>query len=150
MKVILIKDVKKLGKEGDVKEVSDGYARNYLIPQGCAVEATQNKLKEVAEKGLRREKQKNKEENAALQLKEKLEGKKVTIYARTGAGDKLFGAITPREVAEALQKEHGVKIDKKKIELGDPIKHLGNYQAKLKIYPTIQANIEVIITSEQQ
>lgn len=148
MKVILIKDVKKLGKEGEIKEVSDGYARNFLIPQGCAVEATQNKLKEAVEKDLRREKQKNKEENAALQLKEQLDGKKVNISARTGAGDKLFGAITPREVAEALQKEYGIKIDKKKIELGDPIKHLGNFQAKLKIYPNIQANIEVIVTAE--
>ncbi len=148
MKVILIKDVKKLGKEGEIKEVSDGYARNFLIPQGCAVEATQNKLKEAVEKDLRREKQKNKEEKAALQLKEDLDGKKVTICARTGAGDKLFGAITPREVAEALQKEFGIKVDKKKIELGDPIKHLGSYQAKLKIYPSIQANIEVIVVAE--
>ncbi len=148
MKVILIKDVKKLGITGEIKEVSDGYARNYLIPQGMALEATQTRLKETQEKDLKQQKQKGKEEAAAKALQEKLNGKAIQLLARTGGSDKLFGAITVKEIAEALQKEYGTKIDKKKIELKDPIKHLGTYEAKIKIYPSIQANIQIIVAAE--
>ncbi len=148
MKVILIKDVKKLGTTGEIKEVSDGYARNYLIPQGMALEATQTRLKETQEKDLKQQKQKGKEEATAKALQEQLNGKSIKLLARTGGSDKLFGAITVKEIADALQKEYGTKIDKKKIELKDPIKHLGNYEAKIKIYPSIQANIQIIVAAE--
>ncbi len=148
MKVILIKDVKKLGTTGEIKEVSAGYARNYLIPQGLALEATHTRLKETEEKDLKQQKQKEKEEAAAGVLQEQLDGKSIRLLARTGGSDKLFGAITVKEIAEALQKEHGIKIDKKKIELKDPIKHLGTYEAKVKIYPSIQANIQIIVAAE--
>ncbi len=148
MKVILIKDVKKLGTTGEIKEVSDGYARNYLIPQGMAVEATQTRLKETQEKDLKQQKRKGKEEAAARALQEKLNGKSIKLLARTGGSDKLFGAITVKEIAEALQKQYGTSIDKKKIELKEPIKHLGTYEAKLKIYPSIQAQIQIIVAAE--
>ncbi len=148
MKVILIKDVKKLGTTGEIKEVSDGYARNYLIPQGLAVEATQTRLKETQEKDLKQQKRKGKEEAAARALQEQLNGKSIKLLARTGGSDKLFGAITVKEIAEALQKQYGTSIDKKKIELKDPIKHLGTYEAKLKIYPSIQAQIQIIVAAE--
>ncbi len=148
MKVILIKEVKKLGAAGEIKEVSDGYARNYLIPQGLALEATQTRLKETQEKDIKQQKRKDKEEAAARALQEKLEGKSIKLLARTGGSDKLFGAITVKEIAEALQKQHGTSIDKKKIELKDPIKHLGTYEAKLKIYPSIQAQIKIIVAAE--
>ncbi|NLO22140.1 MAG: 50S ribosomal protein L9 [Syntrophomonadaceae bacterium] len=149
MKVILIKDVKKLGTIGEIKEVSDGYARNYLIPQGLALEATATRLKETQEKDLKKQKQKGKEEAAARILQEKLEGKTVKLMARTGGSDKLFGAITAKEIAEALQKEYGAKIDRKKIELKEPIKHLGTYEAKVKIYPAIQAQIQIIVVAAE-
>lgn len=148
MKVILIKEVKKLGAAGEIKEVSDGYARNYLIPQGLALEATQTRLKETQERDIKQQKRKDKEEAAARALQEKLEGKSIKLLARTGGSDKLFGAITVKEIAEALQKQHGTSIDKKKIELKDPIKHLGTYEAKLKIYPSIQAQIKIIVAAE--
>ncbi|KUG02682.1 lsu ribosomal protein l9p [hydrocarbon metagenome] len=148
MKVILIKDVKKLGTIGEIKEVSDGYARNYLIPQGMALEATQTRLKETQEKDIKQQKRKGKEEADARALQEKLNGKSVKLLARTGGSDKLFGAITVKEIAEALQKQHGTSIDKKKIELKDPIKHLGTYEAKIKIYPSIQAQIQIIVAAE--
>lgn len=149
MKVILIKDVKKLGTIGEIKEVSDGYARNYLIPQGLALEATATRLKETQEKDLKKQKQKGKEEAAARLLQAKLEGKTVKLLARTGGSNKLFGAITAKEIAEALQKEYGAQIDRKKIELKEPIKHLGTYDAKVKIYPAIQAQIQIIVAAAE-
>lgn len=148
MKVILIQDVRKLGKEGEIKEVTDGYARNFLIPRGLAMEATTTKIKETQEKHVREQNKKNKEQQQAEALKQKLDGQSVTIKARTGGGDKLFGAITAREVSDILQKELGVVIDKKKIDISDPLKHLGEYQVKVKIYPTIQAEINVIVAAE--
>jgi large subunit ribosomal protein L9 len=148
MKVILNKDVKGLGKEGEIKEVSDGYARNFLIPRGLAEEATKVKLKEKEEKSQRNQKQKEKEKTAAEKIKEKLNGKSVSIIVRTGGGEKLFGSVTAKEIAEVLQEDFGVQIDKKKIDLSDPIKHLGEYKVKLKIYPSIQAEVKVKVTAE--
>lgn len=148
MKVILTQNVKNLGKEGDIKEVADGYARNYLIPQGLAQEATTSRLKETQEKSAREQKQKDKEKSRAEQLKEKLDGKTVKIKAKTGGGDKLFGAVTAREIADVLNQELQVEIDRKKIDLSEPIKHLGQYSIKLKIYPSIQAEITIVVIAE--
>jgi large subunit ribosomal protein L9 len=143
MKVILAQDVKNLGKAGEVKEVSDGYARNYLIPRGLATEATKTNLKEIEEKAIRLQKQKEREKVEAQALVERLDGKSIRIPARVGGGDKLFGAVTAREISEAISKEFKVKLDKKKVDLGEPIKHLGEYPVKLKIYPSLQAQIIV-------
>jgi large subunit ribosomal protein L9 len=148
MKVILTKDVKKLGTIGEIKEVSDGYARNYLIPKGMALEATESRLKESREKDLKDQRKKGKEEAEARALKEKLDGKSLKLLARTGSSEKLFGAITVKEIAEGLEKEYGTQVDKKKIELKEPIKHLGIYEARLKIYPAIQAHIKIIVEAE--
>lgn len=143
MKVILVQDVKNLGKEGDVKDVADGYGRNYLIPRGLVVEATQGNLKENEERAIRLQKRKDREKAQAQKLHDRLNGKSITIKARVGEGDRLFGAVTAREIGEAASREFKVKLDKKKIDLGEPIKHLGEYPVKLKIYPTIQAEIKV-------
>lgn len=149
MKIILIKDVKKLGKEGEIKEVSDGYAKNYLIPRGYAVEATKAKLKETKERNLREQKEKEKEKVKAERIKEQLEGKSVVITAKAGGGDKLFGAVTAREIADILQKEFAVSVDKKKVEIGENIKHLGNYNIKIKIYPGVHIDMKVVVTAEE-
>jgi len=143
MKVILTQDVKNLGKEGDVKDVSDGYARNYLIPKGLVVEATKANLKEKEDQASRLQKQKDREKNEAEALHERLNGKSITLTARCGGGDKLFGAVTSKEIADTLNKQFKVKLDKKKVDLGEPIKHLGEYPVKIKIYPQIQAEITV-------
>jgi large subunit ribosomal protein L9 len=148
MKVILIEDVKKLGSKGQILEVSDGYARNYLIPHGLAQEATKTKLKEVQEKNLREEKKKTSEKESAQALKNKLHDQKVFIKGKAGTGDRLFGAVTAKEIAETLQTQFGVEIDKKKIEIGEPIKHLGQHRVKIKIYPNLQAEIILVITAE--
>jgi large subunit ribosomal protein L9 len=148
MKVILTQEVKKLGLKGQIIEVSDGYARNYLIPQGLAEEATKTKIKEVQEKSIKEEKRKNSEKENAEAIKAKLHGKKVEIKVKTGTGDKLFGAVTVKEVADVIQKQFGIVLDKKKIDTGEPIKHLGHYNIKLKIYPSVQAEIKLIIAPE--
>ncbi len=148
MKVILTQEVKKLGLKGQVLEVSDGYARNFLIPQGLAEEATKTKLKEIQEKSVKDEKKKSSEKENAEALKMKLHGKKIEIKVKAGAGDKLFGAVTVKEIADILQKEFRVSIDKKKIDVGEPIKHLGQYNIKLKIYPSVQAEVKLIVAPE--
>ncbi len=148
MKVILIQDVKKLGTKGQVLEVTDGYGRNYLIPQGLAEEATKTRMKEIAEKSLKAEKKKNTEKENAEALRNKLHGQKIKIIVKTGSGDRLFGAVTAKEIADALQQNYGVVIDKKKIDTGEPIKHLGNYTVRLKIYPAVQAEIKLVVAPE--
>ena len=148
MKVILTQDVKKQGVKGQILEVSDGYARNYLIPKGLAEEASKTKLKEIEEKKVHDAKQKDKEKAQAEQLKAKFDGQTIELKAKTGSNDKLFGAVTSQEIADALEKRFGVKIDKKKIELGDAIKHLGEYSFKIKIYPAIQAELKLNVIAE--
>jgi large subunit ribosomal protein L9 len=143
MKVILTQDVKNLGNEGDVKDVSDGYGRNYLIPKGLVVEATKGNLKEIEDQTKRLQKQKDREKTQAQALYDRLNGKSITVTARSGGGDKLFGAVTAKEVSDALSKQFKVKLDKRKVDLGEPIKHLGEYPVKIKIYPLIQAEITV-------
>lgn len=148
MKVILTQEVKKLGGKGQILEVSDGYARNYLIPQGLAEEATKTKIKEIQEKSIKEEKKKSSEKDKAEALKNKLQGKKVEIRVKAGAGDKLFGAVTTREIADLIQAEFGVSIDKKKIEMDESIKHLGQYKIRLKIYPSVQAELKLVVSPE--
>jgi len=149
MKVILCREIKNLGKEGEIKEVADGYARNYLIPKGLAIEATASSMKESEEKKLKAQKKKDREFNEAQHLRDKLAGKTVQIPARSGGGDKLFGAVTAREIAENIKSQFGLELDKKKIDLGEPIKHLGEYQVKLKIYPSVQTEITVKVVAAE-
>ncbi len=148
MKVILLKDIKDLGKTGEIKELADGYARNYLIPRGLAVEATPDKLKEIEEKNLKTQKNKQKEMASAEALKDKLNGKSVQISLKTGGGDKLFGAVTTKEIAELIEKQLKIKVDRKKIELDEPIKHLGDYNIKIKLYQSVQAEIKLTVAAE--
>lgn len=148
MKVILMQDVKKLGIKGEIKELSDGYARNYLIPKGLVMEATSSKLKEAQEKNVRDEKKKVKEYEKAEALKSRLDGKNIEIKVKTGGSDKLFGAVTAREIADILQKDFNIVIDKKKIDIKEPIKHLGEFPVKLKLYPAVQAEIKLTVKSE--
>lgn len=148
MKVILTQDVKKQGVKGQILEVSDGYARNYLIPQGLAEEANKTRLKEIQEKSVREAKQKDLAKDHAEQLKARLNGQTIEIKAKTGSNDKLFGAVTSKEIADGVEARFKVKIDKKKIEMSEAIKHLGEYSFKIKIYPSVQAELKLIITAE--
>lgn len=148
MKVILLKDIKDLGKTGEIRELADGYARNYLIPRGMAAEATKEKLKETEEKNNKVQKNKQKEILVAEDLKQKLDGKTIKVSLKTGGGDKLFGAVTTKEIADLIDKQLKIKIDKKKIEFAEPIKHLGEYEIKIKLYPAVQAEVKLVVSPE--
>lgn len=148
MKVILKQDVKKLGQKGEVKEVSDGYARNFLLPRGLAIEATDGKVKQLQEKQERREKKREKEEQKALKTKAKIDGKTIEVKARAGEDGRLFGTVTAMEIADILQEDFRVSIDKKRIEIKEPIRTLGEYSVRVKVFPSIQATLKVLVKPE--
>ncbi len=147
MKVVLLKDVKAQGKKGDVINVSDGYARNFLIPRLLAKEATNNALNDLKGQKEAEAFKKNTEIANAEETSKKIEGVTVELSAKAGENGKLFGSITAQDVAEALKMQHHVVIDKKKFLLPDGIKHTGITEVEVKIYPSISAKIKVNVTS---
>ena len=148
MKVILLQDVKKMGKKGDVIEASDGYARNYLFPRKLAEEATANALHVVNAKKENERKKKLAELEAAQKLAAELKGKEVTINAKAGDNGRLFGAITNKDVAEAINSEFNLSIDKKKIVV-NTIKVAGTYEVEVKLYPEVSTKMKVNIVPKQ-
>ena len=147
MKVILKSDVSKLGRAGSLIEVSDGYARNFLIPKGLAVEATPGKMAEWKAEQARLKAKDEKNRQEALELQKKLEGKSITIEGRAGDNGKLFGSITPAQIADALSAQHGLKdFDKRNIKLDEAVKSAGNYKFSLKLYPNVQADMTLVVT----
>jgi len=147
MKVIFLQDVKGQGKKGEVKEVSEGYARNYLFPRGLATEATKGNLKTLEVRKQSEERRKQQEKEEAEQLGKRLEQMTVVIRAKAGEGGRLFGAITSKQVAEALAKE-GIEIDKRKIELEEPIRALGVTKVPVRLHPQVRATISVQVIEE--
>ena len=148
MKVILLQDVKKLGKKGDVIEASDGYARNYLFPRKLAEEATPNALHVVNAKKENERKKKLADLEAAQKLAAELKGKEVTINAKAGDNGRLFGAITNKDVAEVINSQFNLSIDKKKIVV-NTIKVAGTYEVEVKLYPEVSTKMKVIIVPKQ-
>jgi large subunit ribosomal protein L9 len=146
MKVLLIKDVKNLGKAGTIKEVKDGYAKNYLLPRGLAKVATPEVIKQWEEEEAKRKAELEKELNAINELKNKLESSKVIIKHKLGANGQLLGAVTNKEIAEKL-KEMGFEIDKKQIE-HTSIKAPGEYQVDIKLGYGIHAKINLEVEGE--
>ncbi|HWO97540.1 MAG TPA: 50S ribosomal protein L9 [Bacillus sp. (in: firmicutes)] len=148
MKVIFLQDVKGRGKKGEVKNVADGYAQNFLIKQGLAIEATNANMKAL-------EGQKNKEKKEAAEelarskeLKETLEKLTVELKAKSGEGGRLFGSITSKQIAEALQKSHNIKVDKRKIEMDDAIRALGYTNVPVKLHPEVTATLKVHVSEQ--
>ncbi len=146
MKVILLKDVKKVGKTGDVIEASDGYARNFLFPRGLAKEATTGNMKVHDKQKAAEEKQKAEDLAKANALVEKIATFKLEMKSKGGEGGRLFGSITSKDIAEALKKQYDVKVDKKKIVLDHPIKEVGEMTIDIKVYPEVVAKLKVNIT----
>ena len=144
MKVVLLQDVKDIGKKDQVVNVSDGYARNFLLPRKLAKEATTAAMNDVKAKESAKAHHKREEVKAANELKAKLDGKEVTIKAKAGKEGKLFGAVTSKDVSAALKAQHKMDIDKKKIVMKD-IKTFSRVDVEIKIYPEIQAKITVIV-----
>lgn len=149
MKVILLREIKALGKKGDVKEVADGYARNYLFAKGLAVPANASNINSRDHEIQIKENKDAKELAVAQKQAAALEDKKVTVYAKCGEMGKLFGSITTADIAHALG-AMGYKIDKKKIDVVEQIKTLGNHQATLKLYPQVQATITIEVQDESK
>jgi len=144
MKVVLLQDVKSVGKKDTVVDVSDGYARNFLFPRKLAKEATAGALNEVKIKDSAKAHHKQEEIDAANAVKAKIDGKTVTIKAKAGKEGKLFGAITTKDVSRAIKSQLGVDIDKKKLVMND-IKTFVSTECTAKIYTDIQAKITVVV-----
>ncbi|MFM9280830.1 50S ribosomal protein L9 [Paenibacillus jiagnxiensis] len=147
MKVIFLKDVKGQGKKGQVKEVSDGYATNFLLPRNLARPATDGNMKVLENQNAAEERRKQEEKAEAQELGKKLEALTVQLKAKAGEGGRLFGAITSKQIADALASD-GVKLDKRKIELEEPIRTLGVTQMMVKLHPEVKATLKVQVTEE--
>lgn len=143
MKVIFLKDVKGKGKKGEVKNVSDGYARNYLLKNKIAEEATPGNMKALEAQKRKNDQLEQEEKEEAMNLKDTLADLTVELKAKSGDGGRLFGSITSKQIADTLQKEHGYKIDKRKIELDQPIRSLGYTTVPVKLHPEVSGSIKV-------
>ncbi|MEK6681066.1 MAG: 50S ribosomal protein L9 [Nitrospirota bacterium] len=144
MQVILLEDIDRVGKKGAIINVSDGYARNFLLPQKKAVEATSVNKKRLEEE-LRHAEDRHKKEKEELEaFAGKINNTSITISQKVGEGDKLFGSVTSMDIVDALSKE-GIRIDKKKIQLESPIKELGAFTVPIKLHPEIIANLRISV-----
>ena len=148
MKVILIKDVKGSGKKGDVLNVADGYARNYLIGKGFALEATQKNLNDLQGKKSSEQHKIDVEIADNEAMVEKIKDKDVVIKAKAGQGGKLFGAVTASTVSDEIKKQYGVDVEKKKIALSSDIKSYGDFSAAIKLSHGISCNIKIKVVEE--
>lgn len=144
MKVIFLQDVKGQGKKGEIKDVADGYARNFLIPRGLAQPATEGNLKSIGQMKAAENRRKEKAREEAQALAAKLAGMTLVIRAKAGENGRLFGAVTNKQIAEELEKQ-GIKIDKRQIELDEPIRTLGVTRVTLRLNPEVKGELNVQI-----
>ncbi len=145
MKVVFLQDVKAQGKKGDIKDVSDGYARNYLLPRKLASEATADTLNAIKLKEKAKAAQAAKEKALAEEYAKKLDAVQVTVRAKAGSGGKLFGAVTNEAISKALKEQFDMDIEKNKIVQGDPIKSFGSYTVKAKLGYEVSGNINLLV-----
>ena len=149
MKVILKEDVRKLGKKDAVVEVSDGYARNFLFPRGLAVEGTAQNVNILKDKTAAAERRDSRLTAEAEAVKAKIGGKVVRMGVGAGEGGRLFGSVTAAQVAEALQAQYGVKLDKKNVKIDGAVKALGAYPLTLKLYPGVECAMTLSVEGQQ-
>lgn len=149
MKVILQKDIKGQGKKGELKDVSDGYGRNYLLPRGLAVEATADNINAMNMRNKARAAQIEREKAIARDYAERLGSVMVHVKAKGGEGGRLFGSVTSKEISEALEKQHGMKIEKNQIVQTEPIKQFGTYEVRCKLGYEISGVIHLMVTEEK-
>ena len=148
MIVILNRDVKGTGKAGDIVKVSDGYARNMLIPKGYAKEATEGNVRNLEKQKAIAAEKKAEEKAEAQALAEKINERSVTIKTKAGEGGRIFGSITSKDIADALADQHKLTVDKKKIQLDNPIKQTGELTVDIKLYPEVMAKLKLNVTAE--
>jgi len=144
MKILMMKDVKGMGQKGQIVEVKDGYARNYVIPSGIGVEATGGALKTVENQKAAEARRKEREHVEAEALAARLKGVTVLLRHKAGAEGRLFGSVTNHEVADGL-KAQGYSLDKKQVHLDEPIRHVGRYAVKVKLTPQVSAEVAVVV-----
>lgn len=147
MKVIFLKDVKGQGKKGEIKDLAEGYVRNFLLPRGLVKEATEGNLKTLEKQKQSEERRKEQEKLDAQALAQKLEQLTVKISAKAGEGGRLFGAISSKQVAQELEQQHGIQLDKRKLEM-EPIRTLGVTQVKAKLHHEVTATLKVHVVEE--
>ena len=146
MVVILKRDIKGTGKDGDIVKVSDGYARNMLIPKGWAIEATKGNINTLEKVKAKQAEEEAARKASAQELAKKIEEIEVCIETKAGEGGRLFGSITSKDVCEALKTQHNIAIDKKKLQMSQPIKALGTFSVKIKLYQDVSAELAVKVT----
>lgn len=147
MKVVLLQDVKALGKKGDVVEVKEGYAKNMLLPKKLGIEATPKALNDLKLQKANADKKAAEALAAARELAAKLESVPVKVAVKMGAGGKVFGSVSTKEIAEAIQKEMGLEVDKKKISADGAIKDAGTYTVNVKLHPEVTAKVKVLVAA---
>jgi len=148
MKVILKQDVRALGKRGDIKEVADGYAHNYLLPKGLAIEATAGNLKVLSDQKEMNAQKELREAEEAKGLAGRLNGLEINLKVKAGEGGRLFGSITGKDLADQIYQKTKIELDKRKLEIGDVIKNLGKHQVKVHLYKGISVEINVNVVAE--
>ncbi len=146
MKIILLQDEKKLGKKGDIIEASEGYARNYILPKKIGVEATPKNLNDLKLQKANADKIAQENLDAARELAAELETKQVIVKIKAGEGGRTFGSVSTKEIAVALKEQHGIEIDKKKINLPEALKNFGSYEVTVKLHPKVTAKLVVKVT----
>ena len=148
MKVILKKDIKGVGKKDQIINANDGYARNFLFPKNLAVPADKGNMTNLQSKKSSEEHRKSLEKEAAIETKKKIEGILLKLPVKSGENGKVFGSITSKEIGENLEKQYEIKVDKKKIDLKEPIKNLGMFNIEIKLYDGVIAKLKVNVISE--
>ncbi len=148
MKIILLQDVKSLGKKGDVVDVSDGYARNMLLPRKLGVEANKGNLNSLRVQNAHAEKRANEDLATAKELAEKLEGVTVIVGVKAGEKGRVFGSVSAKEIAEAANAQFGLTIDKKKLQMDGTIKEVGEREVVLKLHPQVAARLKIDVRAE--
>ena len=148
MIVILNRDIKGTGKAGDVVKVSDGYARNMLLPKGYATEATDGNIRNLEKQKALAAEKKAEEKAAAQATAEKIAALSVEIKTKAGEGGKIFGSITSKDIADALKEQHNILVDKKKIQLDSPIKQTGEITVEIKLYTEVSAKLKVVVNAQ--
>lgn len=146
MKIILLKDEKKLGKKGDIIEASEGYARNYILPRKIGVEASAKNMNDLKLHKANEEKIAKEQLDAAKVLAAELEAKQIIVKMKAGEGGRAFGSVSSKEIAAACQEQHGIVLDKKKIQLTENIKSFGAYEVSIKLHPQVTGKIVVKVT----
>jgi large subunit ribosomal protein L9 len=145
MQVILKQDVEKIGRRGDIVDVSRGYVRNFLVPRGLAEMATPTRLEEVRREMAEAEERNRRMAERAGEIAETLNKSVITIEARTGEDERLFGSVTAANIAEAIDRARGVRVDRRRIRLEEPIKSLGTHQVPVQVHGDVEASVKVIV-----